>query len=207
MKTSTPLDPRAKQKIEPRLACTHCHKPLETCICSKITPIKNQLKVVILQHPQEKYKLLNSARLTHLVLPQSQLFVGLSWPNFKKVAGPEALPSEWAVLFLSPEKSSKTPITLIDRKKNQLKDYSKIKGIIALDGSWKQAKTLWWRNPWLLKCNRISLNLTHPSLRAQVRPEGLSTIEAVAGVFEYCTAQPEVADSLRSHYQNCILTL
>src|SRR5204862_7870678 len=27
----------------------------------------------------------------------------------------------------------------------------RLDGIVLLDGSWKEAKTLWWRNPWLLK--------------------------------------------------------
>ena len=30
-----------------------------------------------------------------------------------------------------------------------------LEGIVLLDGSWGEAKTLWWRNPWLLKLRRV----------------------------------------------------
>ena len=31
-------------------------------------------------------------------------------------------------------------------------------GVVLLDGSWSEAKTLWWRNPWLLKLRRLVLD-------------------------------------------------
>ena len=36
-------------------------------------------------------------------------------------------------------------------------------GAVLLDGSWSEAKALWWRNPWLLKLRRLVLNPQHPS--------------------------------------------
>ena len=61
-----------------------------------------------------------------------------------------------------------------------------LEGIVLLDGTWSQAKTLWWRNPWLLKLQRLVLNPPAPArlgrLRREPRPEALSTLEAaVAG--------------------------
>jgi DTW domain-containing protein YfiP len=59
-----------------------------------------------------------------------------------------------------------------------------LEGIVILDGSWAQAKTLWWRNSWLLKCWRIVLVPTAPSrygkLRKEPRRDSLSTLEAAA---------------------------
>jgi DTW domain-containing protein YfiP len=55
---------------------------------------------------------------------------------------------------------------------------------VLLDGSWSEAKTLWWRNPWLLKLRRIVLNPRQRShfgrLRREPRREALSTLEAAA---------------------------
>ena len=161
---------------------------------------------MILQHPQEQYKALNSARLCHLLLRNSTVFVGLSWSNFKKVAGPDALPSEWGVLFLKPEQhEGNLPVSVINRKKIPVGNTSFLRGIVALDGSWKQAKGLWWRNPWLLKLNRISLNPGHPSLRPQVKQAGLSTIEAIAFALEHLGDNAEIPSLLRTKYQELIL--
>ena len=59
-------------------------------------------------------------------------------------------------------------------------------GILVLDGTWSQAKTLWWRNPWLLKLPRLVLRPREPSmygrLRREPRREWVSTLEAVADV-------------------------
>ena len=194
--------------------CERCFRPKFDCFCGKVVSFDNKIAVTILQHPQEQLKVLNSARLAHLLLKHSRIFVGLSWSNFKKVAGPEALPSEWGVLYLKPyiqgEKLGNRaqpsgPVMIVNRKKQPIETTAFLRGIIAIDGSWKQAKTLWWRNPWLLKLNRISLNPDHPSMRPQVKEEGLSTIEAIALTLEYLGENPEIAVSLRTYYQNLII--
>jgi DTW domain-containing protein YfiP len=75
-----------------------------------------------------------------------------------------------------------------------------IEGVIVLDGSWSQAKTLWWRNPWVLKCRRLALNPKQPSrygkLRREPRREGLSTLEAAALALARLGQQPEIERTL-----------
>ncbi|MGA2506204.1 MAG: tRNA-uridine aminocarboxypropyltransferase [Chitinispirillaceae bacterium] len=199
-------DTRAKQKFDRNTVCQRCYRPHEACFCDTITPLDNRIKIVILQHPQEQYKALNSARLCHCLLRNSRIFVGLSWSNFKKVAGPDALPSEWGVLFLKPDHhEGNRPLSVINRKKEPVGTASFLRGIVVLDGSWKQAKALWWRNPWLLKLNRISLNPGHASLRPQVKQEGLSTIEAIAFALEHLGDNAEIPSQLRTKYQELIL--
>jgi hypothetical protein len=203
---AVPIDPRAKRKFDRASVCAGCFRPKEECFCGNVTALDNRLRIVILQHPQEQFKELNSARLAHLLLKNSAIFVGLSWPNFKKVAGPDELPSQWGVLFLKPalEKSA-APISIVNRKKQPVADHSFLRGIIALDGSWKQAKALWWRNSWFLKLNRVSLNPGHPSLRPQVKSEGLSTIEAIASALEHLGEKREIGTTLREHYGRLII--
>src|SRR5205814_8286850 len=75
-----------------------------------------------------------------------------------------------------------------------------LEGIVLLDGSWKEAKTLWWRNPWLLKLHRLALNPPHPArlgrLRREPRREALSTLEAAALALRHLETGPEPADAL-----------
>lgn len=202
----TPTDPRAKQKFEKTRVCENCCRPKNSCFCGKVRDSSNRLRVVILQHPQEQFKLLNSSRLTHMLLKNSSLFMGLSWANFKKVAGPDEMPSQWGVLYLKPGREKiHTPLSISSPKKQPVTDPGFLKGIIALDGTWKQSKALWWRNAWLLKLNRISLNPQFISLRPQVKSEGLSTIEAVAFALEHLGEKPEIPTLLREQYKQLII--
>lgn len=204
-KSFTPIDPRAKEKTEKGDACPKCFRPNHKCICAKITPQENKLRVIVLMHPQEQYKLLNSSRLTHLLLKNSSLCVGLSWPNFKAVAGEHESPSQWGVLHLKPEKTNTAPVFMVDKKNKPVENMSHLRGIIVLDGSWKQAKSLWWRNAWLLKLNRMGLNPTKASLRPQVKQEGLSTIEAVAAALEFLGENVDIPNLLRKSYEELII--
>jgi len=198
-------DPRAHVRINKLQACPNCFRPKTTCICEKVISFPNRLKIIILQHPQEQYKLLNSARLAHLALENSKIKVGLSWPNLKAVTGSDQSPSNWAILYLNSSKSSK-PCQIIDRHKKEILDSSFLQGIIALDGSWKQAKSLWWRNPWFLRLNRIALNPDHPSLRGQTRAEAMSTVEAIAMALDCIGENKEISESLRTQYAQLIVS-
>ena len=199
-------DPRVHLKTSKHQACPECFRSKETCICGKVKSFATHLRVIILQHPQEQYKLLNSARLANQILENSKVLVGLSWPNFKGVAGENEQPSNWGILYLkSGGPQSSKPCRVFGRNKKPLDDTSFLRGIVALDGSWKQAKTLWWRNPWFLKLNRITLNPAHPSLRGQTKQEGLSTIEAIALALNCLGEQKAVSSYMFEQYEQLII--
>lgn len=205
-KTVQKSDPRVHQKINKNQACQNCFRLKQFCICEKVHAFNNHLKIVILQHPQEQYKVLNSARLSKLILKNSRILVGLSWPSFKAVAGENEMPSQWGILFLKGRADAKKPVEIIDRRRQKADIHTtQLRGIIALDGSWKQAKALWWRNPWFTKLNRITLNPDHPSLRNQSKKEGLSTIESIAFAIKYLGEDPSISDSMIQQYHDLIL--
>jgi DTW domain-containing protein YfiP len=85
------------QKIHRSHACSECLRPKDQCFCGRVETFSTGIRVLILQHPQETLKLWNSARLAHGILENSALRVGLSWPNLRKAAGVEAMPSRWGV--------------------------------------------------------------------------------------------------------------
>src|SRR5262249_58693951 len=80
------------------------------------------------------------------------------------------------------------PLVAVDRTGEPLADQANaragLKGIVALDGNWAQAKALWWRNPWLTRLRRFVVVPDGPSLygdlRREARPDAVSTLEAVA---------------------------
>lgn len=147
------------------------------------------LKLLILQHPQEPREPLSSAQLlveqVAALAPhiEAKIATGLSWPNLKKASGLETVqPARWVVFYLGSH-SPKVPLDWIGA--SAISDRgAEAEGLVILDGTWKQAKTLWWRNPWLLKLRRAALSPAQPSLygehRKEPRRECLSTFESGA---------------------------
>lgn len=192
--------------------CPRCGKPPALCVCRAIEPIDNHIALLILQHPQEQDRELGTARLTMLHLRNAVMRVGLSWPSLSKALGQPVEPKHWAVLYLGAATAATLPrdreLTLLDAKgaplEGQDRALNEIEGIIVLDGSWSQAKTLWWRNAWVLKCRRLALNPKQPSrygkLRREPRREGLSTLEASALALARLGKQPEIETALSSSF-------
>src|SRR5262249_47591779 len=83
-----------------------------------------------------------------------------------------------------------------------------IEGIILLDGTWSQAKALWWRNAWMLKCKRVVLGPKRPSrygkLRREPRSDGLSTIEAAAMLLARLEGKPEIAAAANARFERLL---
>jgi DTW domain-containing protein YfiP len=75
-------------------------------------------------------------------------------------------------------------VNFVSQKNNPVPAPAKLEGLVVIDGTWSQAKALWWRNAWLTKLKRIVLRPGAPSLygrlRKEPRQEALSTIESVA---------------------------
>ena len=170
--------------------------------------IANRVFVLILQHPHEKREPLATAPAVVATLQHAKLVTGLSWPNLSRPLGRDADPRRWAALYLG----SARPAALADRRELMLlgRDGKPVAdpapilhgldGIVLIDGTWSQAKTLWWRNPWLLKLHRLVLNPPRPArlgkLRREPRREALSTLEAAALALRHLEAGPEAADAL-----------
>lgn len=185
-------------------ACPHCGKPEFLCVCAQVEPLKTRTGLLILQHPQEQDRLLGTAGLTRRALENSVLKVGLSWPSLSKALGREADPSQWAILHLGSSRAADLPrdreLVALDKKGVALPDQDRalagLKGVVVFDGSWSQAKTLWWRNPWVLKAKRLALNPRKKSLygnlRREPRREALSTLEAAALAVSRLDGKPEI---------------
>ncbi|HEV2186529.1 MAG TPA: tRNA-uridine aminocarboxypropyltransferase [Stellaceae bacterium] len=170
-------------------------------------PVDNRIFVLILQHPHEQREALSTAPLITTTLRQARLTIGLSWPGLARALGGPAEPSRWAVLHLGaarPAAAERRELTLLGRNGEPVENPSAIlaglRGIVILDGTWSQAKTLWWRNPWLLKLHRIVLDPPRPArlgrLRREPRREALSTVEAAALALRHIEAGPQAADAL-----------
>ncbi len=171
-------------------------------------PIDNRIFVLILQHPQEKGELFGTAAATIAALRRSALVVGLSWPNLSRPLGRPADPRRWAALYLGSARPNRfgaeRELVALDRRgapaAEQAGALRGLDGVVLLDGSWAEAKALWWRNPWLLKLRRLVLNPPQRSrydvLRREPRREALSTIEAAALLLKHAGGGKEAEAAL-----------
>jgi tRNA-uridine aminocarboxypropyltransferase len=210
-------EPEAGAAAEVVPDCPHCGKPMPLCICDSVTAIENRIAILILQHPQEQDRALGTARLTARHFKDDVVKIGLSWPSLSKALGrPVHDPSRWAVLYLGSAKASEldtdAEIVAINRKgemeEGQRAILKGIEGIVLLDGTWSQAKALWWRNAWMLKCQRVILGPRQPSryghLRKEPRRDGLSTIEAAGLVLGALEKRPDIAATLNASFERML---
>jgi DTW domain-containing protein YfiP len=167
--------------------------------------------VLILQHPQEPDHEIGSALLTHLALPNSTLKIGLSWRNLGAALGKEKVdPSRWMVLYLGSgvKGVAQKPLQFVSKQGAPIEAAKNIEGVVVLDGTWSQAKSLWWRNAWLLKLRRAILTPQHKSLyrelRKEPRKECLSTIESVAEILEALGEKKEISEHLRELFSSLL---
>jgi DTW domain-containing protein YfiP len=196
--------------------CPRCRKGTALCICDTVAPIDNRTFVLILQHPQEQDRELGTARLTTLHFTNAALKIGLSWPSLSRILGRTVDPHRFAILYLGSAKAAQLTanrdVVVLDRKGEPSVDQDgllrDIEGVILLDGNWSQAKALWWRNPWMLKCRRVILTSRQPSrygkLRRSARRDGLSTIEAAAMLVSRLEARPEIEAALTASFERLI---
>ncbi len=174
------------------------------------------MSLLILQHPQEQDRELGTARLTALHFKDALLKIGLSWPSLSKILGRSTDPQRWAILYLGSVKAAAVlpdrQIVVVSRNGNavdhQEQALREIEGIILLDGTWSQAKALWWRNAWMLKCKRVVLGPKSPSrygaLRREPRGDGLSTIEAAAMLLARLERKPEIETALHATFERLL---
>src|SRR5499427_10213254 len=191
-------------------------KPAAPSVSDAIVPFDNRIEVLILQHPQEQDRAFGTARLTVRHFRHAILKVGLSWPSLAKILGRSVDPQRWAILYLGSAKAAALApdrdVVVLNRKgepeRNQDALLRDIEGIVLLDGNWSQAKALWWRNPWMLKCRRVILGPARPSrygqLRREPRRDGLSVIEAAAMLVSRLENRPEIETALTASFEKLL---
>jgi hypothetical protein len=170
--------------------------------------IDNRVSVLVLQHPRERKEPRATAAAAVAALRRAKLVAGLSWPNLTHALGRRADPRRWGVLYLGSVQpaalAADRAVIVLGRNGGPVADPAPIlkglAGIVALDGTWSEAKTLWWRNPWLLKLHRLVLNPPRPSrlggLRREPRRDALSTLEALALALRELEGGPAAADAM-----------
>lgn len=184
---------RGKRKTQDPCRGCFLHKSL--CLCGQIPQLQLRTKVTLVIHAKEMKRTTNTGTLALKALPHSEIFIrgknkepldlsSLLSPHFRPVL---FYPSDDAIELTSAfAKESEMPIHLI-----------------VPDGNWRQASKVHTRHPELKGIPRVmikTLNTSRHHLRAESRPQGMATLQALAyalGVIE----GPHVQDQLLQLYQ------
>jgi DTW domain-containing protein YfiP len=150
-------------------------------MCHWITPVANEVALLILQHPLEQHQAKGSARLLQLSLPHSRLVVGEHFEPALLQAGPKAAVRYSLLLYPADPPGSdpalQTPAALDPawlQHPTQLQ-------LVVLDATWRKSRKMLYLHPWLQRLPRLSLAAPPPSLyaiRKAERPTQRSTLEA-----------------------------
>jgi DTW domain-containing protein YfiP len=157
--------------------------------------------------------LLGTAPLLRAGLTRAELRCGLSWPSLTAALGAEAVPARWAVLYPSSlprpldEAERAAPFVLMAGRGGSARA-DHIDGLVVLDGTWSQAKSLWWRNGWLTKLARAVVHPLQPSIYGRLRKEPqrhcVSTLEAALAALAGLGEPPQVQEGLLRAFRTLV---
>lgn len=198
--------------------CEKCLKNKALCVCTEAEPFDNKHFVLIMQHPQEEDKELGTAGILKSMLKNAKLEVALSRPSlrgiFKCDDESKINPKKWGTLYLGAQNETPQEAGLYAlSRKGHIEEKSadilkSLDGLIVLDGTWKQAKALWWRNAWLLKTHRLVLvphaRSLYGKMRKEPRKESISTLEAIAQCLTYLGEDPAIENGLTDAFKQML---
>lgn len=196
--------------VAPRQVCSLCRRPRVVCYCAHLVPLPTRTRVVILQHPREARVPIGTARMAHLMLPNSELIHPLTWhpggfaegqPEGRGVffgetpwarhgrrsaeaAGAEPEAGE-SVALLFPGPGACDPAQL---------PQGAVKTLVVIDGTWAQARKVLSQNPSLQRLPRLGITPTRPGnyrIRREPAAECLATIEALAQALGVLEGEPQ----------------
>jgi DTW domain-containing protein YfiP len=168
--------------------CRRCWIRLKHCICAYIPRVEPRTKVVVVRHAREAMKSTGTVRVLALAMPSARVLeYGEDTQPAQSELGP-LLDEGTHVLFpgegLAPW------------------DATKVTRLVALDGTWRQARRMFHRLPALHALPRLALPQKEEAvlrLRRVPSREGRSTLEAVADALALLEGSEVAAPLHRLH--------
>ena len=167
-----------------RPRCDRCALPARTCLCALVTPVRNDVEVLVLQHPDEAREAKGSARLLRLSLARCRVVVG---EIFEPAALLELLDGDVSgnALLYPADTAARAPTGGSRLRPRRL---------VVLDGTWRKSLRMLHANPLLQTLPRWPLGAVPPgrygALRKARLPVQLSTLEATCAALAEVEAAP-----------------
>lgn len=184
------------EESEPRATCYQCFRPRALCYCADLVSIRNQTKVVIVQHPRERFHPLGTARIVERSL--------------QKVEVIRALPAALGPLLRDILSDPNIAIVYPGAQAEALEKMPQGKypqSIIVVDGTWHHAKTILRDVPELRQVRQVRFTPPRPSeyrIRREPHQHFLSTLESVAHVLQLLEPNLLGLEALRETFRRMI---
>ncbi|RKG94530.1 DTW domain-containing protein [Corallococcus sp. CA053C] len=147
--------------------CERCYLPTAWCLCAQVPVVPTRTELLIIRHNKEAQKSTNTARIAALALPRCRIVsYGAPGQPFDASVLEDGLDT-WLLFPDAPEAEGPLPQRLV-----------------VIDGSWAQARRMVQRVPGLRRLPGLRLPPPAPDtrrLRRPPHPDGMSTLEAMAG--------------------------
>ena len=159
-----------------RAFCYQCHRAKVACLCGRIEKQPNQIKLIVLQHPDEASNKKATAIIAELGLQQYQRWVGEDFTEHGELKQLlENKQGKLAVLYPA-DNAEKLDVQI------ESTAATSIEVLIIIDGTWRKAHKIWQLNPQLHQLKVLTFNEVRSSdYRIRKEPEVgcLSTVESI----------------------------
>lgn len=160
-----------------RAFCYQCRRASVACLCGRIEPQQNQVRVVVLQHPDEVSHARGSAIIAELGLQQYTCWVGEDFTTHEPLQQ----------LLRAHENERADELVLVfpaghARRLQQVQAEKPIKLLLFIDASWRKARKIYQINPQLQQLNCCYIEPSKSSAyRIRKVPQAgyLSTLESI----------------------------
>lgn len=186
-------DWRGKAKEEARQYCYTCLRPQRVCLCKFIVEENNPCTIGVLQHPNEKGKTFNTAKIAELSLKQSFLYTGVCFDDhneFNKKLSTFNL-EKVGVLYPSSE-----AIDLAEAPDD-------LECLIVVDGTWPEAKQILKKTSCFKRIQHYAFKpqtVSNYSLRKEPDIDYVCSLEAIVESLR-------ILERDRSRYRSVLNTL
>lgn len=153
-----------------RPTCLLCFRPDSLCLCCHVQPVHNRTRVIVMQHPRERFHPFGSVRMLKSALANARVEVAFG-PRGKSLDHTVELPPDTGLLYPHPDA----------RELRSLAPHERPQNLLLLDGTWAHANRLYKDNKWLSGLPHFAITPTQKSrylVRREPNEKCLSTLEA-----------------------------
>ena len=177
-----------------RLLCSTCSRPQATCICRFITPINNNILVVVLLHPKEVNQSKGTLPLLAHSLTNVVIIEGEDFSDNAELNQILSNYGEQAALLYPSEDAVALSNTQENNEVNKQYENSNEQCLILLDATWKKAYRMYMLSKNLQGIKHIALPeniIGQYEIRKTNKKNALSTLEACCYALEILENSPD----------------
>lgn len=189
--------------IKAKQRCQFCDASFTLCMCDELPRLELKTKISLVIHHRELARSSNTGLLALRALVNSELRI--RGESREALDLSDLLSPLYRTLLFYPCAAAvelNREFVAADRRPIQL---------IVPDGTWRQARKIHSRHPELIDIPRVKISAPNDSvfqLRAQSRPEGMATLQAIAcalGIIEGDTVRAQMMKLYRSRVERTMM--